>query len=295
MTRRAVACSDAGQHRGACEQDDRQRHGGERGVQRRGEVGGGELDHVAVGEPLLAADRDGPAAQLAHPRAQASLRDAQREATRGDEDAGGTNGERVGPVARERGERPPRGGEPDVGMEAPPEQLEVVCHDDERPGGDQRRELHRDHDQAGQSDRDRAHEPNGGQRDERAVGEPCCQWSAVQLVQRVRAHPNPEEKRSERRRETVPVQHGSGGRTQGDIAQVPGRVRRVQERDDVAPATRSQRVERRALKLRGGHRHEPPTSPRRRRGSCAGRGRRRCRRPARARAGARADSVRRRR
>ena len=60
--------SGVGRHRGACEQHNRQRRGGERGVQRRGKAGGGELDHVPVGEPLLAADRDGPATQLAHRR-----------------------------------------------------------------------------------------------------------------------------------------------------------------------------------------------------------------------------------
>ena len=60
--------SGVGRHRGACEQHNRQRRGGERGVQRRGKAGGGQLDHVPVGEPLLAADRDGPATQLAHRR-----------------------------------------------------------------------------------------------------------------------------------------------------------------------------------------------------------------------------------
>ena len=55
------------------------------------------------------------------------------------------------------------------------------------------------------------------------------------------------------------VQRGRSRRPEGDVAEMPCRVRGVQERDEITPAARTQRVERRPLELRRAHRIAHPT------------------------------------
>ena len=79
--------------------------------------------------------------------------------------------------------------------------------------------------------------------------DPRPQRPPVELVERVRADPDGEEERGERRQEAVPGERGSERGADRDVAQVPGRVRRVEERDVVAPAAGRERVERGAACL----------------------------------------------
>ena len=58
--------------------------------------------------------------------------------------------------------------------------------------------------------------------------------------------------RRERGEETRRVQLRRHRRPDRDVAEVPGRVGRVQQRDEIAPAARGERVERRAVSRRGG-------------------------------------------
>ena len=84
----------------------------------------------------------------------------------------------------------------------------------------------------------------------------------MKLVERVGSDPDRQEERGEGGAETVGVEDGRGGGAQGDVAEVPGGVGRVQQRDEVAPPARRQGIEGRPLQprvLRCGGRRGPPT------------------------------------
>ena len=221
----------------------------------------------------MTADGGRPPAQVAHRRAQPPLGEAEHKAARRHEDALRPQLQRIDPVRGQGREGTPRGRKPQARVKPAAEELEVVGHHDERPHGDERHEAHRHRRRADDPDRHRPCQRHSGQADEHAVGQLRAQWSAVELVQRVRAHSHPEEERREGRRQSIAVELWRRDRPEGDVAQMPGRVRRVQQRDDVRDLAAPDRVEGRSLRP-GDHALSPGsrTSRRRRRGSCAGRG-----------------------
>ena len=73
---------------------------------------------------------------------------------------------------------------------------------------------------------------------------PCSEWAAVQLVERVRADPDGEKERRERSEQPGGVPLGRKRGADRDVAQVPERVRGVEEGRVVAPAAGGKRVER---------------------------------------------------
>ena len=143
----------------------------------------------------------------------------------------------------------------------PPSELEVVGGHEESTGQDERYEQRRDDDRPGDADRDRA--DAGRRRRARSAcvrvsfvlsGRPCSSSSAWALMPTARKNAA----RAAARRFGVNV--GRGRRPERHVAQMPGGVRRVKQRDQVAPAARTQRVERRAVELTRGARHAAPDS-----------------------------------
>ena len=99
-------------------------------------------------------------------------------------------------------------------------------------------------------DRTGAGETDDAQRDQRPVGQPRAQRPTVQLVERVRRDADREEERTERRAEPIQVKRRRGGRTERHVGEMPRRVWRMQQRQQVAHgAAAAKRVERRAVEL----------------------------------------------
>ncbi|HEY2318730.1 MAG TPA: hypothetical protein VGH67_10545 [Solirubrobacteraceae bacterium] len=72
----------------------------------------------------------------------------------------------------------------------------------------------------------------------------------MQLVEGMGADPDGQEEGGERRAETVGMDDRRRRRAQCDVAEMPGGIGRVQERDQVTPAARCQGVEGRPLQPR---------------------------------------------
>ena len=72
-----------------------------------------------------------------------------------------------------------------------------------------------------------------------------CSGMALQLVERVRSDADREEERGERDQEPVDLEVRREGGSDRDVREMPQRVRRMQQRQVVAPAARLQRIERR--------------------------------------------------
>ena len=86
-------------------------------------------------------------------------------------------------------------------------------------------------------------------------GQPGPEGSPMQLVQGVSADADREEEGRQRGGQPVGVDDRRRGRPQRHIAEVPCGVRRVQQRDQVTPAARLERIERRPLEITRGRRH----------------------------------------
>ena len=148
------------------------------------------------------------------------------------------------------------------------EELEVVGHDEhtaDRDEGEQPEVASRRDDDP---DRGSGGDGDTRKRREAALGNVCLQRPASELVEGVRSDSHrekegeqrpPEQARTELRRERGPDH---------DVGQMPQRVRRMEQRDVVAPTTRPQCVERRArvVHARAPHMTKPP--PRLRRFVC---------------------------
>src|SRR5207253_1387042 len=92
------------------------------------------------------------------------------------------------------------------------------------------------------SDSDGARERATGESPEHAVRNPRAERPVVKLVERVRADPETEKERDEAGTEPQRAPVGGERGADHDIAEVPERVRGVQERDVVAPAARPECV-----------------------------------------------------
>ena len=161
----------------------------------------------------------------------------------GDRFADRVQAERVDPPAGEGGEAAPGGGQPEVGVEAAAEELEVVGGGDEAAEEDQRQQGGGDEEDPGDADRQRPAEAADGESDQAAVGEPGPQRPAVELVERVGADADREEEGGDRRRQPAGVDLRRRRGPDRDVADVPERVGRVQDRDQVPPAAGAQGVE----------------------------------------------------
>ena len=67
--------------------------------------------------------------------------------------------------------------------------------------------------------------------------------ASVQLVERVGADPDAQEEGAQRRDKPTRVERRRNGRAYRDVAQVPCGVRRMQQRDQIAPAAAREGVE----------------------------------------------------
>jgi hypothetical protein len=143
-------------------------------------------------------------------------------------------------------------------VEATTEQLEVVGDDDECSRGYERRERRRHGENADDPDRDRPDEAREGESDKEPVGQFGPERAAVQLVESVSGDANGEQKSGEGGDEPIDVNRGGRGGPERDVAEVPGGVGRMEQRDEVAPAAGAQRVERRPLELRPSRGSSPP-------------------------------------
>ena len=98
------------------------------------------------------------------------------------------------------GKARPGDGEPEVGVEPPAEELQVVGDDDEAARDHERHEGRGDDDAAGDPDPDRSRQRADRERDQRPIGELGAQWASVELVERVGADPHRQEEGGERHR-----------------------------------------------------------------------------------------------
>ena len=132
-------------------------------------------------------------------------------------------------------------------MEPAAEELEVVRHGNEAAEGDERQEPEVMGNGDGDPDRTCRTERARRERDQHPGRDPRVQRAAVQLVERMRADPEPEEEGEDGEPEPPGrhVRRETGA--DDDIAQVPERVRQVQQGHVVAPAAGGERVEGRPL------------------------------------------------
>lgn len=107
----------------------------------------------------------------------------------------------------------------------------------------QRRKQQRDDDRARDTHPDRAPQPHDGEADQRATAQGSLERTSGQLGDRVSAHPDREEERGQRRHERAGVERRGRGRAKRNVAQVQRRVRRMKQRDEIAPAAARQGVE----------------------------------------------------
>ena len=163
-----------------------------------------------VGEPLLAAHRRGPPSKLPDRRREPALGDAEPAAGehgsgRGDRLPRRVEAERIRPPAGQRREAAPGGGEPEVGVEAAAEQLEVVGGTRKPPKRTSGTNVGETTNDPGDADRKRPAEAGGRQRDQRPPREPRAERPALQLVEGVGADPDREEERGHRGQEAAGV------------------------------------------------------------------------------------------
>ena len=118
-------------------------------------------------------------------------------------------------------------------------------------------------DRPGEADRDSTRNRCDRESHEHRARDPRLQRPPVELVQRVRADPHGQEESGDRGEEAVPCEGGGQRCADGDVAQMPGRVGQVEQRDVVPPAPGGESVERGTACL---SLHGRPTSRSRHRG-----------------------------
>ena len=123
-------------------------------------------------------------------------------------------------------------------METPSEELEVVGEDGESADDDERDQRRRDDQDPGDADCQGTDEAERRQHLECPVRELGPQRAPAQLIESVRTHPDRQEEGGERGEQAIRVDLGRSGRAEGDVAQKPERVGRMEDRDQVSPAAR---------------------------------------------------------
>jgi hypothetical protein len=208
-----------------------------------GERGRIEASPSSVLPRDLAVDGRCAPAQRAHRRRQASL----SQACENCESSGQRNGNvdaTLRSSAHEYRKGSPRQREADVVVDDPPAPFEVVGRHEHHPDDDPRNEAPADDARADQSDDDRSRQCDHRQHDEHARRNTSAERSTVDLVEPVRGNTDREEEGSQARREADPVKGTAECRTDRDVAEVPRRVRRMEECRVVPPAAGRERVER---------------------------------------------------
>ena len=147
-------------------------------------------------------------------------------------------------VRREHGKGSPRSREPEPSVEGACEQLEVVRDDDEGADGDEDEQPERPRDGDSDADAGRARDRGCRERPEHWWRDARLERSAAQLVQGMRSDAHRKRERERRPAEQRPVHSRRECGAHCDVREVPQRVRRVEERDVVAPATRAECIER---------------------------------------------------
>src|SRR6266516_5235979 len=132
------------------------------------------------------------ASNQAHRRGQAPLRVAEEGGERGGEHSLDANGLGGGEVGREHRKGPPGQREPRIAVKAPPEELEVVSHRDERPGRDEREQP-----ETGSYRDNYADHAGAGERDEGRVTDARLERPSVQLIESVCRDAHAEKEREE--------------------------------------------------------------------------------------------------
>ena len=223
---------------------------------RRSDQGLG-IDRLARSVVVFDCSRHRPRlpADGAHDRRQPPLREAEQEGVGRDEERLRAQLARFGEVGGQRRECSPGEREPDRVVEEASAELEVVRGDDERTEGDEGEQPQVVADCAQDADPDRSGDRHRRQGDQRAARDSRLQRPPHQFVEGVRADPDSEEEGAEQQPELRPVEPGGDRGSDRDIAQVPDRVRRVEERDVVAPSAGAQGVEGRPRL--GGHALRP--------------------------------------
>ena len=150
---------------------------------------------------------------------------------------------RLGDIGGDQRKGAPREGEPDVGVDATTEELEVVRRDEERAERDQRHDPERGLGRDGEPDDAGRADGDDGETDERPRRDPGAERSPAKLVERVRADPHREREREHREAQTTPRDADGEATAHDHVGEVPRRVGKVEQRHVVAPTPWLERVE----------------------------------------------------
>jgi len=155
-------------------------------------------------------------------------------------------GERLGhgEVRGEKGQCTPRDGEPKIRVEPAGEQLEVVRDHDEAAERDEGKEPRRPGDCGDDADCDCGCDRRDSERPEDGAWDLRRQRPALEFVERMGADAEREKKRDQRRAEAAWEPYRCERCADDDVAEVPERVRDVEQRYVVTPATRLEGIER---------------------------------------------------
>ena len=204
----------------------------------------------------LALDCRDAAPDEAHVIGERALRERQEHGERAREERADAEVSRNRGVAANQREAAPGEAEPQVGVEATAEELEVVRNDEEQPDGDEEDQPGLERDRAHEADAAGGRNRHGCEPDEHPVGDARAQRTTAQLVERVGSDADGEGEGGDGCTEPSPRDDGSEAAADHDVGEVPGRVRQVQERDVVTPAARLERVPGRPGR-RHAHRRRP--------------------------------------
>ena len=130
-------------------------------------------------------------------------------------------------------------------MKASSEELEVVRDRDECTRNDEEEEPEARSERDADADRSCACERQDREAEERPSPDAGLQRTSVQLVERMRGNPHPEEEGDQRETEDPGAEMGRERRADRHIGEMPQGVGRVQQGDVVAPAAGCERVKRR--------------------------------------------------
>jgi len=131
-------------------------------------------------------------------RREVPLRQAEERRERRREEGLWADGLGRADVRRQDGKGTPGECEPEVGVEAAAEELEVVRHDDERPEGNEWEQQRRPREGCGETDGGGAPDRPGCEHNENPIRDRGPQRASVELVESMR----PDAEREEERRET---------------------------------------------------------------------------------------------
>ncbi len=171
-------------------------------------------------------------------------------------------------VAADDREAAPGEPEPEVGVKATAEELEVVGEHEKGADGHEEGDPGLERDRAGDPDGARSGDRDGCEPHEHRARDARAQRPPPKLVQGVGADPDREPESGDRGAKPPPGHDRGEAAADHHVREVPGRVRRMQQRHVVAPAAGLERVPGRSrgrrAHLRDPHMTTPPPRLRRR-------------------------------